>query len=198
MCRPFCTLSSSHQNLECRLKKPRLQGHYSPALLYQPPQKWVSLLRFHAFSLLIALYKIPLPWEGHCRTKMKAELISANWVFLQQKKKKTFSLWITLHCDPAHNTNLWYIFPFGLFIVYCVFAWLFCRDRWFQALNFKRLSDFWYFLLASIVEKKKLSSMLLKPIARNENNLYALYLLSCFYKPIWFSVEHKSVNVKVN
>lgn len=142
MCRPFCALSSSHQNLECRLKKPRLQGHYSPALLYQPPQKWVSVLRFHAFSLLIALYKIPLPWEGHCCTKMKAELILANWVFLQQKKK-TFSLRITLHCDPSHNKKLWYaIFPVRLFIVYCIFVGLFCWNHWFQALNFKSIQCF--------------------------------------------------------
>ncbi len=121
MCRPFCTLSSSHQNLECRLKKPRLQGHYSPALLYQPPQKWVSLLRFHAFSLLIALYKIPLPWEGHCCTKMKAELISANWVFLQQKKKKLFPC--ESHCTVILHTikiSDMIVFPLGclLFTVY--------------------------------------------------------------------------------
>ncbi len=119
MCRPFCTLSYSHQNLECRLKKPRLQGHYSPALLYQPQQKWVSVLRFHAFSLLIALYKIPLPWEGHCRTKMKAELILADEKVFLQQKKRTFSLRITLHCDPAHNKKLWYAI-FSLWVVYCL------------------------------------------------------------------------------
>lgn len=118
MCRPFCALSSSHQNLECRLKKPRLQGHYSPALLYQPLQKWVSVLRFHAFSLLIALYKIPLPWEGHCRTKMKAHF--GRLSVFATKKEKTFSLRITLHCDPSHNKKFWYaiFFPFRLF--YCL------------------------------------------------------------------------------
>ncbi len=173
MCHPFCTLSSSHQNLECRLKKPRLQGHYSPALLYQPPQKWVSLLRFHAFSLLIALYKIPLPWEGHCRTKMKAELISANWVFLQQKKKKTFSLWITLHCDPAHNTNLWY---FSLWVVYCLLCICMAVLSGSLVSGLEHQETQWFLIFSSSLHcrKKNLSSMLLKPIARNEKNLYAL------------------------
>lgn len=176
MCRPFCTLSSSHQNLECRLKKPRLQGHYSPALLYQPPQKWVSLLRFHAFSLLIALYKILLPWEGHCRTKIKAELISANWVFLQQKKKKLFLVNHTALWSCTQKKSL--ICYLCLWVVYCLLCiCMAVLSGWFQALNFKRLSDFYYFLLASIVEKIKWSSILLKPIARNESKLYVLYFL---------------------
>lgn len=137
-------------------KKPRLQGHYSPALLYQPPQKWVSVLRFHAFSLLIALYKIPLPWEGHCRTKMKAELILADWVFLQQKKRKLFP------CEP-HCTVIPYtikssdmlFFPLGCLLFTAYLHGCFVGIVAFRPWTSRACSDFRYFLLASAVEKKK-------------------------------------------
>ncbi len=188
MCRPFCTLSYSHQNLECRLKKPRLQGHYSPALLYQPPQKWVSVLRFHAFSLLIALYKIPLPWEGHCRTKMKAELILADEKVFLQQKKRTFSLRITLHCDPTHNKKLWYaIFPFGLFIVYGVFAWLFCQDHWFQALNFKSVQ--WFFIFSSSFHCRK-NKMIQHVIENNSPEMKIIFMYSSFLFTLLFLQTH--------
>lgn len=153
MCRPFCALSSSHQNLECRLKKPRLQGHYSPALLYQPPQKWVSVLRFHAFSLLIALYKIPLPWEGHCRTKMKAELILADWVFLQQKKRKLFPC--ESHCTVILHTiksSDMLFFPFRLFYCLLCICMAVLLKSLVSGLELERFS----FLLASIVEKNEM------------------------------------------